>query len=165
MAKGLRSKVKRAYRALKRDKMEGVYKKKLDDRVSSLHKKAGFEQAAVMEEDRPERIVRHGGVQLGTTFVPDHERPKLNVVHGPLAETAENSDAKVSFEPTEHVPQYTERALEDAKGGSGGRDKDVDMSAGDSKKKTAIRRRKNSVRARTRKSSRHPQNKTRRSAL
>jgi len=57
MAKGLRSKVKRAYRALKREKMEGVYKKKLDDRVSSLHKKAGFEQAAVMEEDKPVRSV------------------------------------------------------------------------------------------------------------
>jgi len=98
--------------------------------------------------------------------VPDHERPKLNVVHGPLAETAENSDARVlSFEPNERVPQSTERALEDGKVGLEGRYKDVDMSAGDSKKKTAVRRRKSSVRAKTRKSSRHPQNKTRKAAL
>lgn len=54
MAKGLRSKVKRAYRALKREKMDPVYKKRLGATVEKLHKRAGLEQIEVMDAVKPQ---------------------------------------------------------------------------------------------------------------
>eukprot|EP00188_Purpureofilum_apyrenoidigerum_P000952 Plantae.Rhodophyta-Purpureofilum_apyrenoidigerum.ctg1483.p1 GENE.Plantae.Rhodophyta-Purpureofilum_apyrenoidigerum.ctg1483~~Plantae.Rhodophyta-Purpureofilum_apyrenoidigerum.ctg1483.p1 ORF type:complete len:175 (-),score=40.64 Plantae.Rhodophyta-Purpureofilum_apyrenoidigerum.ctg1483:335-859(-) len=171
MAKGLRSKVKRAYRALKREKMVGVYKKKLEATVLPLHEKAGFVQEEMMEvKSEEQKVVKHAGVELGTNFVPDHPRPKLNVVHGPLAENDESDiDQVVSFVSTEHraAASQDRKTTDEAKtvksvDDAAMEDTTIDLRHSKAIGKHRSRKRKNAVSGKIRKSARHPQNKARR---
>eukprot|EP00171_Calliarthron_tuberculosum_P011251 IDg11251t1 len=85
MAKSKRSKVKMAYKAMRRQAME----KKLDERQRKLAAKTYDAVGLPMPAERPVEARMpsrtHNGCVLVTTFVPTAPPPKRNIVHGPLA--------------------------------------------------------------------------------
>lgn len=95
MAKSKRSKVKMAYKAMRRQAME----KKFDE---NLRKKASKTYNAVGLPMPPERPTEarmpsrtHNGCVLVTTFVPTAPAPKRNIVHGPLARDSSKDNVPV----------------------------------------------------------------------
>lgn len=85
MAKSKRSKVKMAYKAMRRAVLETKHDADLREQASKVYKAIGLQ----MPEERPESAKMpsrtHGGSELVSTFTPTPKGPKLNVVHGPNA--------------------------------------------------------------------------------
>uniref|UniRef100_A0A7S1XDI5 Uncharacterized protein n=1 Tax=Compsopogon caeruleus TaxID=31354 RepID=A0A7S1XDI5_9RHOD len=92
MAKSIRSKVKRAFRAQRRRIMAPVIAAKDMRRARRLHAAAGFTQSRLVVEEASPPM--HGGTEVVSNFVPTPRGPSLNVVHGPLAGRKEESDAE-----------------------------------------------------------------------
>ncbi|CAN8066391.1 unnamed protein product [Agarophyton chilense] len=91
MAKSKRSKVKRAYKAMRRAVMEPIHDAKLRDQAEQVYDAIGLSLPEQRTEEQKMRSRSHGGFELVSTFVPTPEAPKVNVVHGPLA----NTDARM----------------------------------------------------------------------
>jgi hypothetical protein len=86
MAKSKRSKVKMAYKAMRRRVMEPANDKLLRRQAERVYSAVGL----TMPEERSNKDVMkertHGGLTIVTNFHPTESGPKLNVVHGPLAQ-------------------------------------------------------------------------------
>lgn len=157
MAKSKRSKVKMAYKAMRRQAME----KKTD---AALRKTAAKVYSAVGLPLPPERTVEqrmpsrtHDGAVLVTTFVPTPEPVKLNVVHGPLAEDAAVQKIPVPVIGLPQVGAGADARME-AEMPAEGREK-VEKVAFEERPYFYPRRRKTRDAIRKRRPSRHPQNK------
>ena len=112
MGKSLRSKVKRTYKGLKRKVIEPHDDARLEKLAAKQHAIAQFTQ---QEEDGTAQlslaqsaVYSHGGFTPKTNYVPNHERPKLNRVHGPLADDDKRAmDAEE--EPEQQPPRRSGR--------------------------------------------------------
>lgn len=85
MAKSKRSKVKMAYKAMRRAVMEPIFDAKLREQAGKVYKAIGIDLPEERSEEHKMRPRSHGGSELVSTFVPTPDAPELNVVHGPLA--------------------------------------------------------------------------------
>lgn len=104
MAKSKRSKVKMAYKAMRRQVMQKKHDEALRKLASTNYVKADLPlpPERTTEEAMPSRT--HNGCVLVSTFVPTPAGPKLNIVHGPLAEKKDEPDAPMLqlAPPTRH---------------------------------------------------------------
>jgi hypothetical protein len=85
MAKSKRSKVKMAYKAMRRRVMEPEHDARLREQSAKVYQAIGLPLPEERAEVDVMRERSHGGSVLVTTFHPTEKGPKLNVVHGPLA--------------------------------------------------------------------------------
>lgn len=85
MAKSKRSKVKMAYKAMRRRVMEPGHDARLREQAAKVYGAIGLPLPEERTEAETMREHSHGGSVLVTTFLPTEKGPKLNVVHGPLA--------------------------------------------------------------------------------
>jgi hypothetical protein len=85
MAKSKRSKVKMAYKAMRRRVMEPANDTRLWTQAGKVYSAVGLPlpPERTPEDAMPERA--HGGGVIMTSFFPTEPGPKLNCVHGPLA--------------------------------------------------------------------------------
>lgn len=89
MAKGKRSKVKMAYKAMRRAVMEPKHDAKLREQADKVYKAIGLPLPEERTKEQKMTPRFHGGLELVSTFVPTPKGPVLNVVHGPLAQMDE----------------------------------------------------------------------------
>ena len=96
MAKSIRSKVKRAYRKAARERLAVKNQERLEQITGKLYDRIGFvrrrqqqQQQQASADTSNVQQARHRGAEIATNFVPTPEPPRLNCVHGPLAERAE----------------------------------------------------------------------------
>lgn len=85
MAKSKRSKVKMAYRAMRRRVLEPAHDARLRTQAGKVYGAIGLALPGPRDAADGMRERSHGGSVLVTTFHPTEAGPKLNVVHGPLA--------------------------------------------------------------------------------
>jgi hypothetical protein len=85
MAKSKRSKVKMAYKAMRRRVLEPANDTRLRVQAGKVYSAVGLPlpPERTPKDAMPERA--HGGGIIMTTFFPTEPGPKLNCVHGPLA--------------------------------------------------------------------------------
>lgn len=89
MAKSKRSKVKMAYKAMRRQVMERNMDEKLRQQAARTYAAIGLPLPPERTESQRMPNRTHNGSILVSTFVPTPKGPKLNLVHGPLAESDE----------------------------------------------------------------------------
>lgn len=85
MAKSKRSKVKMAYRAMRRRVLEPAHDARLRTQAGKVYGAIGLALPGERAAADGMRERSHGGSVLVTTFHPTEAGPALNVVHGPLA--------------------------------------------------------------------------------
>lgn len=85
MAKSKRSKVKMAYKAMRRSVMEPKHDAKLRAQASTVYSAIGLPMPEERAESERMTPRTHGGGELVSTFAPTPKGPTLNVVHGPKA--------------------------------------------------------------------------------
>lgn len=88
MAKSKRSKVKMAYKAMRRAVMEPHHDAKLREQAGKVYDAIGLPMPEERSESAKFKPRFHGGSELVSTFAPTPKGPKLNAVHGPLARDA-----------------------------------------------------------------------------
>lgn len=86
MAKSKRSKVKMAYRAMRRVVLQPRSDAKLQEQASKVYNAIGLPMPIDRDSSGNPRLPHHGGSEIVTTFTPTPKGPKLNAVHGPLSE-------------------------------------------------------------------------------
>lgn len=89
MGKSKRSKVKMAYKAMRRAVMEPKHDEQLREQAAKVYKAIGLPLPGERKEEEKMKPRKHGGFELVSTFTATPELPKLNVVHGPLAKKNE----------------------------------------------------------------------------
>lgn len=85
MAKSKRSKVKMAYKAMRRSVMEPRQDAQLREQAAKVYKAIGLPLPEERTSEERMKPRTHGGGELVSTFIPTAKGPKLNVVHGPNA--------------------------------------------------------------------------------
>lgn len=85
MAKSKRSKVKMAYKAMRRSVLEEKHDAELREQAARVYKAVGLELPPERSPAARMQPRMHGGTELVSTFVPTPKGPVLNVVHGPTA--------------------------------------------------------------------------------
>ncbi|KAI0561326.1 hypothetical protein FGB62_87g049 [Gracilaria domingensis] len=70
---------------MRRAVMEPIHDAKLREQAEKVYKAIGLPLPEERTEEQKMRPRSHGGFELISTFVPTPEAPKLNAVHGPLA--------------------------------------------------------------------------------
>lgn len=95
MAKSKRSKVKMAYKAMRRHVLEPDHDEKLRAQAAKVYSAIGLPLPDERASGQGMAARNHGGAELVTTFHPTEEGPKLNIVHGPLAQASEKLRAPV----------------------------------------------------------------------
>lgn len=74
-----------AHRSMRRQVMESKFDSELREKAGKVYKAIGMELPPERAHEQKMVSRSHGGFELVSTFVPTPEAPKLNVVHGPLA--------------------------------------------------------------------------------
>lgn len=85
MAKSKRSKIKMAYKAMRRSVLETKHDAELREQAAKVYKAVGLPMPTERAESARMPARSHGGSELVSTFTPTPKGPKLNVVHGPNA--------------------------------------------------------------------------------
>lgn len=177
MAKSKRSKVKMAYKAMRRRVMEPAHDQRLREQASKVYGAIGLPLPDERTEAEGMRERSHGGSVLVTTFHPTEKGPKLNVVHGPLASRDPLLDAAApviglpivgaGLEARMRSDHPAEPEGDDADrmdtGRDGGKTSDGGGDADDALSKPYFyprRAKKGAIAKRKSKFSRHPKNKT-----
>lgn len=121
MAKSKRSKVKMAYKAMRRAIMQPKLDAELCEQAGRVYKAIGLPMPDSNSDEF--RTRRHGGSEIVTTFVPTPKGPALNAVHGPLANKRATSVERPSVGFPIAGSAKRARALAS---GSGRKDKEMD---------------------------------------
>lgn len=157
MAKSKRSKVKMAYKAMRRQALEKKTDEALRKTASKVYGAVGLPMPAERTEAQRMPSRTHNGCVLVTTFVPTPEPVKLNVVHGPLAADAALQKIPVPVIGLPQVGAGSDARMQ-AEMPKEGREK-VERVKFEERPYFYPRRRKTKDAIRKRRPSRHPQNK------
>lgn len=92
MAKSKRSKVKMAYKAMRRQSLQPKEDIKLRKVAAKNYRLAHLPLPSERAKEQRMAPRTHNGMELVTLFTPTPVGPKLNLVHGPLAGKEEDKD-------------------------------------------------------------------------
>lgn len=123
MAKSKRSKVKLAYKAMRRQILQKNTDKKVRKIAARTYKQLDIALPPERTEEQRMPSRTHNGMVLVSTFMPTAPQPILNIVHGPLAndmkevvdyeaeckvKTVEDKEAEMDTETDERL-EYVKR--------------------------------------------------------